>query len=244
MKRRPAKKVSPAIKTYVKRAIATNQENKLWIQYGANQAITTTSGGVPTFQNLVPTLSQGSQNGNRIGNQIHVKRGYIRGYVNLLPYNVANNPLIGPLMVKMWLVRAKTPMSSNLAETNIATNFFDIQNSVTGFQGTMLDMVLSENRDEFTVLQSKKFELGLTSSTSVATALPVNLDNSKFTVPFYFSYGKYLKKKLRYRDNTANAPATNTNLFLVFQAVYANGDNTAVQAAEYHFNTRVEFEDA
>lgn len=241
MKKRSTKTVSPAVKTYVKRAIHTNQENKVWIDYAINQTIPTASANTPVNRNLIPKLTQGAGSSNRIGNTIRIRSAFIRGHVNLLPYNANFNPTVGPVLVKMWLLRSKTVNTSDLGGTQM-TSFFETNNGTTGFQANMLDMLLTENKEFFTVLKTKKFELGATSSTSVASALPLNLDNSKYTMPFYFSYGKYLKKLTRYND--AADACVNNNLFICWQAIYADGSSLAFNAAEFHYTIRVEYEDA
>jgi len=242
MKRRPAKKVSAAVKTYVNRQIHTNQENKVWTDYGTNQTIATANASAFTNRNLIPTLSQGTGNSQRIGNSVKVRRAFIRGHVNLTPYNAQFNPLVGPIMIKIWLLKSKLVNSPVLADTQMAADFFEANNTTVGPQANMLDMILTENKEKFVIFKTKKFELGATSSQSAVAALPLNLDNSKFTIPFYFSFGKHLKKVTRYND--ASTSCTNNNLFLAFQAVYAEGSSQLFNGAEFHYVTRVEYEDA
>jgi len=237
------KAVSNAVKTYVKRAIDQNVENKLWIRYASNETIRTAGATDPEFINLVPYPSQGTTQYTRIGNKIKVKKAFIKGFVNLKPYSSLTNPLVGPLYVKMWLCRYKSLNTSDIALTSCSTDFFEALSGSTGFQGNMLDMSLTNNKDNWIVYKTKTFELG---TTSVSTFLNTNSgnwnDNSRMTKPFYFSYGKHLRKQLQFE--ASGNPPTNTNLFLISQAVYADGTATAVEAAEYHYTLRVEYEDA
>ena len=230
-------KVSPSIKSYVKKAISSNTENKVWINYGANQTIQTASGIAPAFQNLLPQITQGTSHGGRIGNEIKIKQGFIKGHVNLLPYNASTNNFQAPLYVKMWLCSNKKINSNVVSGTDITTNFFELTGGTAGFQGNMLDMEFTPNKEYWTVYATKTFELGLTTASAAQYQ-----DNSRFSRPFYFSFGRYLKSKLKYDDNTA--VPLNKNMFLLFQAVNADGSSSSVYPAEYHFNTRVEYEDA
>jgi len=240
-KMRPTKKVSAAVKTYVKKAMHAAAENKMWISYAANQPITTASGSFPTALSLVPQVAQGLTQFTRIGNKIRVVKGFIRGHVNLLPYSATSNPWIGPLYVKMWLCKCKKVNSGTVGDTNIDGFFFDSASGGTGFQGNMLDMELTNNKDNWIVYKTKTFELNQTATIGVTSGTSAP-DNSKYTMPFYFSFGRHLRRQLNY-EGTGAANPNNANMFLVFQVVNADGSTTAVQAAEYHFNTRVEFED-
>ena len=67
-------------------------------------------------------------------------------------------------------------------------------------------------------------------------------DNSPMSVPFQFNFGRKLGKLVYDEDTTY---ASNRNMFIVFQVVAANGSNSGGQImAEYHYTTRVEYEDA
>jgi len=240
---RPAKKVSAAVKTYVKKALHAAAENKVWISYAANQTITTASASNPTALGLCPQPAQGTSQFQRVGAKIKVVKAFIRGHVNLIPFSATTNPEVGPLYVKMWLCKNKTANVGAISGTNCSTNFFDSATGTTGFQGNMLDLELTNNKDDWIIFKTKTFELNTTSVSPVGGGLNASTnDNSRMTMPFYFSYGRHLRKQLNYNGTGSENP-TNANMFLIFQVVYANGSSTAIQSAEYHFNTRVEYED-
>lgn len=244
-RKKSVKKVSPSLKSYIKKQIHNNMENKVILGYAVNQTITTASASNPfTIQNLLPTIAQGTGHSSRIGNEITIRSAYVSGYVNLLPYNAVTNPLSTPVMVKMWLCSSKTVNTNLISSTDISTSFFEINNGSVGFQGNMLDMILTPNRDSWTIYATKKFELGATyASTNGGVGTGGYFDNSKMSIPFYFNYGKYFKRALKYNDTLTNIP-TNRNLFLVIQAVYADGSATAVSIAECHYQFRINFEDS
>jgi len=98
--------VSKAVKTYVKRTISANIENKVHVDYAINQTITTASGGSAiTHRALLPQLINGTGAGQRVGNNVHVKSAVIRGSVNLLQYNATTNPVPAPAYVMELIVR-------------------------------------------------------------------------------------------------------------------------------------------
>lgn len=228
-------KVSIATKLYVKRAISREVENKVWLDYGVNQSITTANATVPTNALLVPRIGQGLGKSQRTGNEIKVKYAKLTGYVNLLPYNIVTNPQVAPVIIKMWVIRSKILNGIVLANTTIATTFFDIVNSSAGFQANMLDTLLSVNKEAWQVIATKQFELGLTINTNGVA------DNSSFSRYFSFELSKHLGV-IKYDD--ASLTPTNKNLYIIFQAVYPDGSTNAFVSSEYHWHYRIEYEDA
>jgi len=247
--RRPAKRVPrkrstgrQAITKIVKSVLSRQAENKVHADYGVNQTITSCSGTVPTSRNLCPQLSQGISSTGRIGNEVRVKSGYIRGHVNILPYNVSTNQLAQPTYVKMWIVSGRVLNTSALSGTNIATTFFDIGGGFAGFQGNMLDIDFSVNKDAWIVHATKTVKIGVGSATSAGVAQANSYyDNSPMSAPFYFNFGKKLGV-LKYDETTTTC--TNKNLFIIFQCCSADGAAAGGQImAEFHYTARVEYED-
>lgn len=232
-----------AVTRIVKSVISRQAENKSWFDYGLNQSIVISSGGgTPTFKNLLPQLSQGSSASNRIGNEVRVKSAYVRGHVNILPFENTTNPLPVPLYVRMWVLSAKAINTNNLALTTIGSNFIDLVSSASVLQGNMLDIDFAINKDAWTVHASKIVKIGAGSYVSTGPIGQASyFDNSPMSVPFYFNYGKFIKT-LKY-DDSGPIP-TNRNMFLVFQAVSANGaSGGGYLPAEFHYTTRVDYED-
>ena len=237
-------KVSAPIRRYVRSAIHRQIENKKWVDYSLNNTITTASASFPSYTNLMPVIAQGTGQMGRIGNKINVRRAMVKGFVNLLPYNATTNPKVGPLMVKIWVCTSKKYHTHLITSTAIDSNFFETGNGSYGFSGSLLDNMFKNNDSEWKIHATKQFELGASSWGGVSSTYnPISNDNSRFIQPFYFNLTKALKKNLLYNDNTSSY-CTNQSLFLVFQAVYADGTSTAVQAAEFHHTVEVEYEDA
>jgi len=247
--KRPTKRVyrkrggaRKSIVKIVKSVLSRQAENKAWFDYGVNQSIASVSVTTPINKNLLPQLSQGTGHSARVGNEVRVKSGYVRGHVNILPFDNTTNSLPVPCYVKIWILSQKVINTSTLSSTSIGTTFFDIVNSSIGLQGNMLDMELTNNKDVWIVHATKTMKLG---SGYPSAGGPVTTtgyyDNSPMSVPFYFNFGKYVKT-LKY-DDTSVAP-TNRNMWIAFQVVSANGANSSGQImAEFHYTTRVEYED-
>lgn len=238
------KSVPKKIRTYVKRAINREVENKRFMSYAANTAITTASTSTPTNVQLLPTLAYGAGEQQRIGNRVKIVKGVIHGYVNILPYSATLNPLSTPIMVKMWLLSGRQRNSNTFSNYDPANNFFETGTSQVGPQGNMLDMVLAVNSQEYIVHASKTFRIGAGYASGTG---PVGtggyFDNSPMNKYFRFNWGAKCKSQLVYNDQVTNI-ATNKNMFLVIQAVNADGSTTSVNPAEFHFKNEVLYQDA
>lgn len=245
LRRSKASKVSKKVKSYVKRAIHRNIENKEIISYTSNQTCKTWGSGINGFSlPLLQTIVQGTADQNRIGNQIRVVSGIIKGQVNLKPYDGSTNPYPMPVWVKMYIFRdlSQTQQQSTF---NLGGNCFKGNGTYLPFQGNCLDLDLPVNDTQLRLLASKTFRLG---STAPSVTSPVSsgsyFDNSPMAHKFYFNWGKYVKKVLKYSDSNNNYP-NNANLYLVWQPVYADGTQCAnYEICETHYVNHCKFEDA
>lgn len=242
-KKRTVKRMSKApLRRAIRNELVAMAEKKIWVDYAANQPITTAAGTFPTSRNLTPLLNQGTSNSQRVGNEVQCVNGYIRGYVNILPYNAISNALSTPILVKLWLCWYRQRNSYIISDTDAATSFFDVNGGVVGFQGNTLDLLLPVNKDNWGILEEKEFKLGATyASATGAVGTGGYYDMSNMSNYFMFDITKYLGKLLY--DDTTNI-AKNRNLFLIFQAVNADGGPSGTNvSAEYHTTTVVEYVD-
>jgi len=234
------KRGSALVKT-IKRVIAKQIEVKKYYTYGANQSINCANTTYPTAVSVVPLIIQGIGASQRIGNQLMVKSAIINGYVNILPYNESTNPNPIPVYVKIWLLSYKLTKTTTFTTTNADDSFFDTNNDIVGFQGNMLDLLFKPNSEVFDVHATKTIKIGGQSATNFTVGYS---DNSSMSASFSFSYGKKLGK-LKYEDDNIASP-TNKSMFMVFQAVNANGTafSTIYVPAEYHFTNTISYTDA
>ena len=231
---------STLVKT-IKRVMAKQIEVKKYFTYGANQSINCANGSYPTAVSVAPLIIQGIGASQRIGNQLNVKSAVINGYVNILPYNSETNPNPIPVYVKIWLLSYKLTKTVTFTTTNADTSFFDTNNDIIGFQGNMLDLLFKPNYEVYDIHATKTIKIGGTSTSNFTVGYS---DNSTMSAPFSFSYGKKLGK-LKYEDDNIASP-TNRSMFMVFQAVNANGTAyaTIYTPAEYHFTNTISYTDA
>ena len=237
------RKSAPSFARKVKAAVYKLAETKKYVDYGANQDITSTqTGSVPTNRALVPLLAQNATQYGRVGNSVQVTKAVLNMRINLKPYNLGFNNLAQPTLLKMWIVSSKVVNGNNLAATGInsSTEFFDVNTTATGMQGNPLDMLLKVNRELFTVHASKTLKLGCSAATAPSPTTSYT-DNSSFSESVSFNYTKALGK-LMYDDS--DTTPSNRNVYCVFQTCAADGTASAGQVqAEYHFSTEICYKD-
>lgn len=247
-KRKSVKKArrSP-LKKMVRREIARTEEVKC-VQYYNDAKLLHTATSASVLDNIIElgpdgvnlTISQGTGQGNRIGNRIMTKSLKFKGTLIALPYNAASNPTVIPQQVKIWIFYDKTDPT---AVPDPRTNFFQNGNSVRAIQGQLTDFWAPINTERYAVLASKTFKLGFAlnattdaPSTSITTnAIPNN--DFKLNANFSFDLTKHYPKVVKFADG-GNTPTTR-GLFAMFEYVRADGtsngtsDNTLCVGVEY-----------
>lgn len=244
MAKKPVRKVSTSVKKYVKRVISNQAENKYTVTRLVNQGIATAVATTPTAISLLPALSASANRHSRIGNQVRLKKGFISGRINLLPYNISTNPNGTPIGVKIWLMSSKQYNEIGaFSGTSAATAMFKSDTTPSGPVGNVLDLTSSIEDENFIVYGSKTFILGTSAATNNFPSTNVDAyTNNQFSAPFYFNWSKHFKT-LKYNDTASSSICTNRNLWLVFQAVALDGRSVTTQPAEFHCTIENHFED-
>lgn len=238
-----AKGVPPSIRTYVKKSIEQSAEKKVQVAYGKNQNINTVSGGfIPYTLNLCPSLAQGANQSQRIGNKIKVQKAICRVRVNALPFDSITNPTTSPIIVTAYLVtnsQITAPTTITAADYN---TFFDGGINSFAWQGDILDSLLPVQNGPWKLLDKRVTTLGFSYNTSVGvqTATVPNNDTS-FTKEFVFDFSNHIGS-LTYPDSDSTLPV-NKGLWLLFQATASDGRADSVRPAEAHYVTEWHYTD-
>lgn len=222
-------------------AISRRLENKSYVNYAANQSIMLAGLTLaPAQQYLLPVIAQGFGSSGRIGNEIKIRSGVLTLAINTTQYAATASGL--PTNVRVLLLSSKVTNDNSISSVD-ANTFFQIGNTDADFQGTMLDMLLPVNTDQYTVYYDKVVKLGM--ANGVQTSGNFNMfDNSSSQQLLTIDWGQWFKSPLKFQDN--DTVPTNRNLFLVLQWCRVDG-GSATQgdvAAEYHFTNVVKYEDA
>lgn len=249
IRRRSTTKVSRKVRKYVKRELSRQIENKEITTYGVNQSLTVQqSGGPAVFKiPLIPAVSQGTGNNNRIGNTIRPKSCYIKGFVNCKEYNGSTNITPSPVWIRLMLVKALNVTYQGGAPGELDSAIFKGNGAALGFQGNMLDQTLEINTDLFRPLVDKKIKIGFSSAFvgGLVGTTTNYFDNSSMSRPFYINWGKYVKKMVKFNDSSNGNSAQNDNLYLLFAVSTCDGaTNSGSIPAECHYNNYFRFEDA
>lgn len=246
-------KVSKTIKAYVSKAISRRQENKLAQPYTFNNTQILPYGENGNLVSTIINLNQvfinvtgGTAQGQRIGNEIHVKRFTFKGFINR-PYvasAVTNTQANDPMYLKMVIGRQKSTLA-------IPTDFSNLlQNGATTATPNNLpsDMYRYLNKDYYQIMTTRFFKLGLASAVSGTNGGT----NNDFKVASFFSIDltKHIHK-VKYDD--AGTTPTNCAFFAWF--LLCNADGTAMTlgaspivqlypVSEIHGDVSIQYEDA
>lgn len=259
--RKLAKKVPRPVKAYVQHAIARNVETKSMIPYTVSNYAISPYGIAPngphqltTFDLLTPLdgLIQGTNNGQRLGDIIRIKKMSVRGYVNL-DSSRADDPLYlkNPMYVKLFVGRRK----DTIANPNTTTitgisqaydNFFMNGPTAASPQNLPVDMYRMVNRDVYKILATRFFKIGNAApSNDPSTSAQYNNDFS-FARHFSIDLSKFIKT-VRYNPGTTTTSSNNA-IYMWFIVCFANGATVnAVNAnlpLECHFDVNAVYEDA
>lgn len=233
---------SPSLRAYIKSTINRLAEKKCVIAHGENINVTTAAGVTPLAIALAPTVSQGTSQNQRIGNQIRIVKGTIRGHLSIKPVSVSN--AYGPVaLVKMWIVRYRPSNPAAFSSTDAASAFFDTGAGTSGMIGNIYDMEAWINNDSYELITERVVKIGASSGTAdiPSTTVGTAFDNSPAVVPFRFEFGSKLGNCL---FNDTGSVVTNKNLFLVFQPVMANGTSGGSgQFCELHYSAKCDYID-
>jgi len=230
-KKRPMRrKGGKALRRLIKRELARQVENKS-VQYfnydtrlysvaGANFA---TNNIFPCGPSAIMPITQGTGQGNRVGNSIHTKKLMLKGTLVPLAYDATFNPVPMPVQIRMVIFYDKLdPMTvPNPTATN---DFFQNGSGVKGFANDLVDMWTPVNTDKYRILTTRTFKLGNADySGTGASATSHYFANNDFKMNANFSLNltKYYHKALKFNDATTTP--SNRNVYCMFYYELANG---------------------
>jgi len=240
-KRKPLRKkkpmVSEAVKSYVKQAVHTNIENKCF-QVNPGQISFGNVLESPDF-NAYPCaplsgywfISQGTGQGNRIGNIVKTRKCYLSYVLRPNPYNASTNPTPQPVEVRLMLGYVKNtptfaPISGDINQ------LFNLGSTTTAPVGTLKDLISVYNTDYWTIKKSWTHKIGYANNAgtgALAGSQTFANNDFKLNVVQRLDITNHMQKTCVFNDSSAT---TNTkNLFFMFYAVATNGqafDNIAV----------------
>lgn len=263
--KRYSKYVPRPVKQYVKAMISRNVETKQCIPIGANNLPIRGYGIVPNGPHQLTTLDigqifdgmlQGTANGERLGNEIRIKKLTLKGFINLDSTKAEDATYLkNPMFVKMFVGRRKDTMANpNTYATTSYTAFQDLFEAgpLVGFPDNLpTDMYQTINNETYQIVARRFFKIG--------TSAPSNQPSGSAQWNNDFSFSKYFSIDLTKHVNVikyepdmggggVHGEVRNWGLYAWFLVCFANGatidpitNNTPL---EYHYNINATYEDA
>lgn len=238
--KKAVKPVSKAVKQYVKQAITKSSETKVLVQSGQLLGTISTVIAPANVRSLVPTLSQGVGEGQRIGNKISIRKVMLRGYITLMYNNVNPFPPNYPSQynVRMFVGYVKgTPIVA--PQAGDFGNLLRSGGGATDFSTDLMSLMRPVHSDYWTIKRQRKYKIGLASGTNAGVL--AGEQNNDFSLVKYFNMDitSCYKKVLRYDDN--DSTPQNQGLFLFCGCTDLIGSALVLPNAVIQINHEVEF---
>lgn len=251
------KRKMTSVKKMVKREISRNIEDKKFQVFNdAHDIVPSNSAGfdsqiipVTPFSSAFLTITQGTGQGQRIGNRIKIKKLKFSAIVYPLAYNATTNPTPAPCQIKFWFFYDKEEPQTVPTPT-ASGDFLQYGNTSIGFGNRLFDHLAPVNEDRYRVLCTRTVKVGYAEygGTGATGSLPTqgNLANNDFKLnaKVVVDLTPYCVKNVVFRDTSATP--TTRGIFMMAEPVYANGAALAAAAIPCRMNwlQEVNYEDA
>jgi len=226
-------RVSTGLKSYVKRVISRTEEVKTQSFTANLVALAPYAAGTLLtldFNSVMGLVTQGTGEGQRIGNKIRPKSVTIKGFLNIDPFGAA----IQPVMIKMFIGKLK---QTTLTTQGSYAALYQNGNGQLPPQNNLFDCMRKINTDIFTIYHTRNFKIG--------QAGAAGQTNNDFSLSKMFSVNvtKHLNS-LIYNDATVNP--TNKGLYVWFVCVAADGSTsiTCQASLDLSYDMELQYTDA
>lgn len=174
------------------------------------------------------TISQGTGQADRIGNQVRTHKAILKFEITPSAYNATTNPVPTPCFVRIWFVKYKglptNVVPSSAVFNGGSTTFLNVGNTDTGLTGTFQDLQLHVNTDTFTLYGYRTYKIGPSVYEGTgATPTSGNFANNDFKLCVLKTVDitKFMPAKIRW-DDTTNDPLTYA-LTMIVQPIFSTG---------------------
>lgn len=174
------------------------------------------------------TISQGSGQGQRVGNRIRIHSAILNIDMVPNPYNASTNPYPTPCFVRIWFVTSKIVPADIVPSVQVyggTSSFFQNGSTFNGMAGTFQDLQLHVNKDSLIYRGHRTYKLGYSMFEPATGGAPSfgNFANNdfKFCVLAKIDLTRMLPKIWTFDDTVTNP--TSTNVTMVIQPIFATG---------------------
>lgn len=237
-KRRRTKRSNKRIARIAKRVMSRMAENKNKRQNAAyfiynnplNAAWATNVRDVTSFLRSIP---QGTGSSERVGTVINLKR---LTYTAMVTPNAGDPDGSWPVVVKLWVVSDRydpnnsdtTAIQNACAGVSGEGNFFDSNGTTVGLYGNLQDTFNPINTTRFKVHTARTLKVGASIAPNTgATTWTFGNNDFKFMRRVSINLLKYMPKTFKYNEALTTGPQYTRKLFLVWQAIRADGSTPA-----------------
>lgn len=249
---RKSSSVSAAVKSFVKRTVARNIENKsIQIQY--SQSLLGYAGSAVLNQlPITPytgymSITQGVGQNQRIGNEIRIKKLMYNYVLRPLSQDPTINPNPQPIEVQIIFAHTRD-QPALIPSVGDYQSLFQLNGTSAPPQGTLEDLCQPFNKDYWNILKVVHHKIGYATAEGTGnspTAQYFANNDFKLNVVRRINLTKYAPKIVKFND-TNNTPTTR-GVFVFFNILPAGqspalGSN--IQPVRVHSFATLDYEDA
>lgn len=253
-RKKAMRKPTSTFKKMVQSVISQDVETKMAYYSQSNSSLTGFNSGINStgdYLRLVPLISKGTADNERVGNQVKAQALSVRGYMRA---TINSNSGIGTglpqMVVRVFCVSLKEKSAWNniTSSTTPLTSLLDKGGTTTAWTGILSDIYAPVNRNIFTVHDDKLYYLTQSQLIGQPDATdPVIATDTREAVRFFKFNIKCKDKLIRYDDiiESGTSP-TNFNPFLLIGYAYLSGEAPDTVSTNLYTNyiTTFKYEDA
>jgi len=243
--------VGLAVKSYVKRAIHANIENKRQ-SYNQIYAVGSYANSNTLYARPITpytgymVINQGLGQADRTGNRLKVVKAMLRYVAFPLSYDPGANPT--PIPQEFQIILGYPKQTSGTIPSNaVIQQLFQVGNTSQPPQGDLGDLITPFNKDVWTIKKYIRHKIGNSAvegtGSSTNSAYYANND-FKFNVVRSLDITSIYPKNINFND--AGVTHQGAGLYIMVQAINANGTtkSAAIQSLSFEFTVDLTYEDA
>lgn len=240
--------------SFAKRVLAIVQNRNESKQAWTTLAPTDFNSGVASQADalrILPNITQGTDDNNRIGDQINPQSLTIRGIVQMLPQGTGQGDGVRKIAARLMIVTPKSFQTWASAYANATTwmpSLLKKGGTQSAFTGAIDDLYAPINTDTITCHYNKVFYFNQSAIISGATAVTFAVDQSHL-VRFFkktFKFGK--TRKFKYDDNvdTGLTPSSAGAYVMLLGYCFVDGTapDTISTRVRLQYSSVLNYEDA
>lgn len=195
--RKKTTRLSKSLRSAIRKVVVKQEEKKMFVSTGSATLTYSSGTSTPVFPTLVPAISQGAGQGQRIGNQVKITSNL----VNLQFTQAGTLNTDSPSLIRVMIISTKNAPTTTPTLTGLFQNGNTSVDPVAGISDYN-DFIRKVNRDVYMVAYDKVIKVGSANST-VSYASNLNNDFHNY-VRLNLNMTKKLGQVQKFNDATTN----------------------------------------